>query len=84
MSAWRLNPVRKTASFKVRVKTSMGKADMVPWRVIGKTNLDIQKTRKAIQNAYYSLEDITRKSVETDLAVSNADSHNPLTEHKRS
>jgi hypothetical protein len=84
MSAWRLNPVRKTASFKVRVKTSLGKADMVPWRAIGETNLDIQKTREAIQNAYHSLEDIPRKNMETDLAVSNANSHNALTEHKRS
>ena len=82
MSAWRLNPVRKTASFKVRVKTSLGKADIVPWRVIGETNLDIQKTRDAIQNAYHSPEDIPHKSMETDLAVSNADSHNPLTEHE--
>jgi hypothetical protein len=84
MSAWGLNPVRKIASFKVRVETSLAKADMLPWRVIGETNLDIQKTREATQNAYHSLEDVPRKSMETDLAVSNANPHNPLTEHKRS
>jgi hypothetical protein len=52
--------------------------------MVGISYLDKPEPSSTIQDAYNHLEGISRRNMETRLPLRNSNSHNPLSEHKRS